>query len=284
MNSKLTGPTNELASATAHLRVYEPLEAFEDWAQSIILRSPARTADQWDEFENEHLWRRTLRNVSDPFPHDDPEFFRRVKTLDYQGTEHTRYCPGQLQARSVVAAEQAQEAIRPEVFDLLVPPAAREANSQRIDPQRLAADLTHLHTRTSSWGIPLSWFALFREDDECETVHDGERLKTVRMYVGFDQAVERLAWAVQTLVTHAPQSQLFDEFGDLGAWLESFDDRSVIELDYGLLAEIVWPDDSTSDLLDGLQALEDGDMTGAAAAYRRLSNRWLGPRHLGRAN
>ncbi|ALG27714.1 hypothetical protein [Glutamicibacter halophytocola] len=284
MTSKLTGPTNELTSATAHLRVYEPLDTFEDWAQSIILRTPQRTAQQWDEFENERLWQRSLRSVSDPFPHNEPEFFRAIKTLDYQGTEHTRYCPGQLQARSLLAAEQAEEAIRPEVFDLLVPPASRQANAQRVNPDRLAGDLTHLHTRTSSWGIPLSWFALFREEDEHEVIHEGDRLKTVRMYIGFDQAVERLAWAVQTLVAHAPQSQLFEELGALGSWLESFDSRAVIELDYGLLAEIVWPDDSASDLLDGLQALDDGDMTGAAAAYRRLSNRWIGPRHLGRAN
>lgn len=79
----------------------------------------------------------TLRSVSDPFPHNEPEFFRGVKTLDYQGTEHTRYCPGQLQARAFLATEQAEEAIRPEVFDLLVPPVSREANSQRIDPDRL---------------------------------------------------------------------------------------------------------------------------------------------------
>lgn len=284
MTSKMTGPTAELAAATAHLRVYEPLDTFEDWAQSIILRSPQRTAEQWDEFENEKLWQRTLRSVSDPFPHNDSEFFRSIKVLDYQGVEHTRYCPGQLQARSLLAVEQSEEVIRAEVFDLLVPPAARKANAQRVDPDRLAGDLTHMHTRTSSWGIPLSWFALFREDDEYEQRHDGDRLKTVRVYTTFEQAVERLAWAVQALATHAPQSQLFEELGGLGSWLESFDSRSVIELDYGLLAEIVWPDDSSNDLMHGIQCLEDGDPTGAAAAYRRLSNRWIGPRHLGRAN
>ncbi|GAA3300731.1 hypothetical protein [Glutamicibacter nicotianae] len=284
MTAKMTGPAAELTAATAHLRVYEPLDAFEDWAQSIILRTPRRTGEQWDAFENERLWSRTLRNVSDPFPHDEPEFFRSVKSLDYQGTEHTRYCPGQLQARSLLAAEQAEEAMRTEVFDLLVPPAARQANAQRVDADRLAKDLTHLHTRTSSWGIPLGWFALFREDDEHELVHSGEQLKSVRMYASFEQAINRLSWAVQTLATHAPQSQLFEELGSLGGWLETFDSRSVIELDYGLLAEIVWPDESVNDLMHGIQALEDEDLTSAAAAYRRLSSRWIGPRHLGRAN
>ena len=53
MTAKMTGPAAELTAATAHLRVYEPLDAFEDWAQSIILRTPRRTGEQWDAFENE---------------------------------------------------------------------------------------------------------------------------------------------------------------------------------------------------------------------------------------
>ncbi|MGO2053415.1 hypothetical protein CIK76_09690 [Glutamicibacter sp. BW80] len=284
MTRKLTGPLAELTAATAHLRVYEPLDAFEDWAQSIILRTGQRSASHWDSFENERLWERTLRPISDPFPHHEAEHFRSLKILDYEGNEHTRYCPGQLQARSLLAAEEAEEAIRTEVLDLLVPPAARSANAERVNPDRLAADLTHLHTRTSTWGIPLSWFALFREDDEYEQVHVDDRLLTVRLIVPFDQAVERLSWAVQTLVTYAPQAPLFEELGALGSWLESFDSRSVIELDYGMLAEIVWPDESANDLMHGIQAIEDGDLPTAAAAYRRLTNRWLGPRHLGRAN
>ncbi|WP_313814535.1 hypothetical protein [Glutamicibacter sp.] len=281
---KMTGPLEELTAATAHLRVYEPLSSFSDWAQSIILNSPRLSSGQCDRLENQQLWERTLRDVSDPFPHADDEFFRSVKMVDYQGTEYTRYCPGQIQARSLLAAEQAEEAMRAEVFDLLVPPAARRANGQRMDTDRLAADLTHLHTRTSTWGIPLSWFALFRDDDEAEIVYAEERLKTVRLYVPFEQAIDRLAWAVQAMAAHAPAAPIFEELGTLGGWLESFDPQSVIELDYGLLAEIVWPDDSVNDLMHGIQALEDSDMTSAAAAYRRLSNRWIGPRQLGRAN
>ena len=281
---KMTGPLEELTAATAHLRVYEPLEAFDDWAQSIILNEPRLGFTQYDKLENQKLWERTLRKVSDPFPHSDKEFFRSVRMLDAFGNEYLRYCPAQLQARSLLAAEQAEESIRSEVFDLMVPPAARQANGQRMDTERLAADLTHLHTRTSTWGIPLSWFALFREDDEAQILYNDEIVKTVRVYVPFDQAIDRLAWAVETMASHAPSAPIFEELGTLGGWLESFDSQSIIELDYGLLAEIVWPDESVTDLQHGLQALEDGDMTTAAAAYRRLSNRWIGPRQLGRAN
>ena len=284
MPRRTTGPAAQLTAATAHLRVYEPLDVFADWAQAAILSSAPRTARQWDEHENQLLWSRTLRSVSDPFPHDEPEFFRTLKVLDYQGQEHTRYCPGQLHARSLLAAEQAEEAMRPEVFSLMVPPTARQANAQRVDADKLAADLAHLHTRTSTWGIPLSWFSLFRDDDEFELDHLGGQLASARVIVPFDQAINRLAWAVQAMASHAPQAPLFEELGALGSWLENFDERAVIELDYGQLAELTWPDDSPSDLQQGILGLEEGDMTLAAAAYRRLTSRWLGPRHLGRAN
>ncbi|MHC6175157.1 hypothetical protein [Glutamicibacter sp. X7] len=274
----------ELLPATAHLRVFEPLRAFPVAEREQIAALPQHTAEEWDRLEASALWQRTLRAVTDPFPHGNSEYFRTLNVLSNDEHPHTLYCPGQLQARTLLAAEQVEESLRTEVFDLLVPPAARQANASRIDTERLAADLTHLHTRTATWGIPLSWFALFREDDHTEVVHEQDRLYTVRVHVPFAQAVERLSWAIETMVEHAPQAPLFEELGALGSWLESFDDESVIELDYGSLAEIIWPDDSASDLLHGLQALEDADPTMAAAAYRRLSNRWLGPRHLGRAN
>lgn len=284
MLPRISGPIEELTAATAHLRVYEPLAAFEDWAQSIILSTPKRSWQQSDTHEAQLLWARTLRKVSDPFPHDEPEFFRSIAVLGYDGSEHTRYCPAQLQARALLAAEQAEEAMRSEVFNLLVPPTARTANAERVDANRLAVDLTHLNTRTSTWGIPLSWFALFREDDEYEELQAEDRLRSVRLVTTFGQAVERLSWALQVFVAHAPQAPLFEELGQLGSWLDGFDKDSVIELDYGALSELVWPDESINDLHQGIQALEDDDLTGAAAAYRRLSNRWLGPRHLGRAN
>lgn len=284
MIPKISGPHEELTAATAHLRIYEPLASFEDWAQSIILSTPKRTWQQSDAHEAQLLWARTLRDVSDPFPYEEPEFFRSVTTVGHDGMESTRYCPAQLQARALLAAEQAEESMRSEVFDLLVPPAARSANAMRLDTSRLAIDLTHLNTRTATWGIPLSWFALFREDDEYEVHQAGDKLKSVRLLTTFGQAVERLSWALQVLVAHAPQAPLFEELGQLGTWLEGFDKESVIELDYGTLSELVWPDESINDLFHGIQALEDDDLTGAAAAYRRLTNRWLGPRHLARAN
>jgi hypothetical protein len=54
-------------------------------------------------------------------------------------------------------------------------------------------------------------------------------------------------------------------------------------MDYGMLARLVWPDDSIQDLHDGVESLGEADLTSAAAAHRRLMRRWLKVRMLGRA-
>ena len=66
--------------------------------------------------------------------------------------------------------------------------------------------------------------------------------------------------------------------------MEVFSPAAVLELDYGPVADLVYPDDSPSDVRLGIESLADGDMTGAAAAYRRLASRWIPIRQLARAS
>ena len=67
-------------------------------------------------------------------------------------------------------------------------------------------------------------------------------------------------------------------------WLDGFDDGAAVALDYGQVAEAVYPDDSPSDLRLGIECLAEADLTGAAAAYRRLASRWLPIKQLARAS
>jgi hypothetical protein len=50
------------------------------------------------------------------------------------------------------------------------------------------------------------------------------------------------------------------------------------------VADKVYPDDSPMDIRLGIECLAEGDMTGAAAAYRRLASRWIPIRQLARAS
>ena len=132
--------------------------------------------------------------------------------------------------------------------------------------------------------MPFSWFVLVYANDRMEVVESSGRILTVRAQVPLTVAVGRAERTLRMLAAMAPDLELFGELEDLNNWLSGFNEGGVVELDYGPLANRLHPDDSPADVHMGLQCLADGDFTGAAAAYRRLSNRWMPIRQLARAN
>ncbi len=78
---------------------------------------------------------------------------------------------------------------------------------------------------------------------------------------------------------------MLDDLTQLTEWLELFHVQSMVELDYGAVADKVYPDESPPWMFGwGIECLAEGDMTGAAAAYRRLASRWIPIRQLARAS
>jgi hypothetical protein len=210
------------------------------------------------------------------------------------------FCPDEMALRCELAAEQLAESMRPQTFSLVVPEAARRANLERL-AEHLEADgpeeIRHVHTRTAVWGVPASWFALVHEDDtiEVETdpgsapggsagAFDAGPVRTVRITVPLALALERARRAAVVLSLHAPDMDLLTDLTILVAWLESFHPDSMVELDYGGLARLVWPDDSPFDVRTALEALEDGEQEAAVVANHRMVRRWLPVRQLGRAS
>lgn len=269
---------------TAYLRVFEPLRAFSDDDQLLIRAQKDLSREQVEGAETDESLTRFTRTLSDPFPHSTHEVFRVLHYPRADGLTTPYYCPSQLASRAVLAAEQLEGSMRRQVLDLLLPDAAREANAARIDPDRFAEDVAHLHTRGATWGVPFGWFVLLHEEDHREIVEDASDLLGVRISAPIGQALERARYAAATLAIHAPQMDLLDELTALSEWLGLFSEDSIVELDYGRIAPLVWPDDSPHDLRMGLESLAESDMLGAAAAYRRLASRWLRIRQLARAS
>ena len=82
---------------------------------------------------------------------------------------------------------------------------------------------------------------------------------------------------------------MVEQVEQVARWLEEFDPRSIVELDYAGLVELLDDahlrgDDSASDVAEGLAALTEGDAVSAAAAYRRWSTRWQRVAMLARAS
>jgi hypothetical protein len=194
------------------------------------------------------------------------------------------YCPSQLVLRAGLAANALMEGIPGPLAQLLIPEEQRDKHQERIDLVKAREGTTRVHTRASTWGIPFSWFSLFQESDHQDVVEAGGRIVTVRVWARIGEALERVRYAVANLALAAPDLDMLDDMTQLTEWLEHFHPGSVVELDYGAVADKVYPDDSPMDVRLGIECLAEGDMTGAAAAYRRLASRWIPIRQLARAS
>jgi len=296
------------------LRIYEPLEAFPEMQQVSLRAAGARQASR-AAVENAELMAslgRITRPDGDPFPTGRTDLVRIVPAPAKQApagggrdssghaspghdaaapgpasagqAEGLLYCPSQLVLRAGLAANALIEGIHGPLAELLIPEEQRDKHQERIDEVRAHDGVSRVHTRASTWGIPFSWFCLFQEADHTDVVEAEGHIATVRIRAGIGQALERVSYAVAHLAIAAPDLDMLEDLTQLTEWLELFHPGSVVELDYGAVADKVYPDDSPLDVRLGIECLAEGDMTGAAAAYRRLASRWVPIRQLARAS
>jgi hypothetical protein len=283
------------------LRVYEPLDAFPEEQRRAIQEAGARTASR-AAVENAELLAslgRITRSGGDPFPTGRTDLVRVTSVptpsggsagappADGDGAAAEAvllYCPSQLVLRAGLAANALMEGIHGPLAELLIPEEQRDKHQERIDQVKARDGSTRVHTRASTWGIPFSWFSLFMESDHKDVVESGGRIVTVRVWAPITEALERARYAVANLALAAPDLDMLDDLAQLTEWLELFHVDSMVELDYGAVADKVYPDESPMDIRLGIECLAEGDMTGAAAAYRRLASRWIPIRQLARAS
>lgn len=268
---------------TAHLRIFSPLRAFDDTDQLLIRERRPASRIAYEVEARRALLSRVMRDVTDPFPHETLERYRALHHPTDEGTG-TFYCPEQLPLRAGMAAGLLEDELPFALMDTVIPATAAEAHSERLQEHGMWLDDEPLFTRDASWGIPLSWFAAIHEDDHDEIDdHDGV-LSSVRLSVPVVLAIERTARAIAIVARTAQELPLLDQLSELNEWLQRFHSDSILELDYGPLAEMVWPDETPRDLREGLEALDEGDLLSAAAAHHRISRRWHTVRLLGRAS
>jgi hypothetical protein len=285
------------------LRIYEPLGAFPKEQQGALRAAGARSATR-AAVENAELLAslgRITRPGGDPFPTGATDLVRVITarpnsaaprtepdggpgTPDAADTDSLLYCPSQLVLRAGLAANALMEGIHGPLAQLLIPEEQRDRHQERINDVRAHAGLGRVHTRASTWGIPFSWFCLFQESDPTDVVESDGHIVTVRIRATLAEALERVRYAVAHLALAAPDLDMLEDLTQLTEWLELFHPASVVELDYGAVADKVYPDDSPMDVRLGIECLAEGDMTGAAAAYRRLASRWIPIRQLARAS
>ena len=138
-------------------------------------------------------------------------------------------------------------------------------------------------TIDAPWAVPLPWFGLFspaerRYTDPPEGA--GPRLVHVTTVRSALDRLERLIEVLDQRIEDA--DELLESVADLAEWVDAFDPRSWLELDYGgladwLPAEALAADHSVADLWAAVEALERGDVLEAATHHASLRRRWRQP-------
>ncbi|GIJ08523.1 hypothetical protein ACFFMR_26515 [Micromonospora andamanensis] len=273
----------------SYLRVYEPLTAFDRDRQSY--------------------WRRYVEQGRAVAPVEGPGR-QRTTVIEALGAGWTRLpdlpdeayvletdetllvCPWNLRIRVAEAALSARDGVPPVLADAFVPPVlAGQAKAVVEDWRSGARVLEHgvprVHEQIATWGVPLRWFVLF-EPQERNHVTVPDR-RSLRFRTEISKARRRSSRALAVLRKSVGDAPITEAVEEAARWLEEFHPRSVVELDYGGLVELLSDetlaeDDSPELVAAGLAGLSRGEAEEASAAYDKLVARWRAVQLLERCN
>jgi hypothetical protein len=275
-----------LVPYAAYLRVYEPLAAFPEPERAHW----ARYAEEGRQRGAQEELRQSLAALVPvpPMPvpvHESPDAFTAV----IGGVVHV--CPWRTRLRGWMALEQVEGQLPAPVLDAMLPPVVRRQAAADYEAWRERNPDARPWIRQAVWHVPVRWFVLVGDDErEYEPAGAGESKQPVLRYrTPMVQARRRVARGLRVLKETLEDSPLVDGLIDVGRWLEEFHPRSMVELDYGGLTQVVGPerlaeDRSAADVAEGLAALREGDSEAAGRAYERLTDRWRAVRDLQFAN
>lgn len=267
----------------AYLRVYEPLAAFDR--------------------DEQHYWRRYVREGRAVTPGEGPQR-QRTAVLEALGSGWTRLpalpdeayvmeaddtllvCPWSLRIRVAEAALSARDGVPPVIADAFVPPSFAGLAREVLEDWRSGP--TRLHEQVATWGVPLRWFVFVDSRERQLSTQAGRR--QLRYRTAISKARRRAHRSLSVLRRSVGDDAPITEAVEEGArWLEEFHPRSVLELDYGGLVDLLpdeqlAEDDSPSLVAAGLAGLARGDADSATEAYEQLVTRWRAIQLLERAN
>ncbi|BCL15064.1 hypothetical protein [Micromonospora sagamiensis] len=263
----------------SYLRVYEPLTAFDRDRQAY--------------------WRRYVQEGRAVAPQEGP-VRQRTAVIEALGAGWTRLpdlpdeayvletgetmlvCPWNLRIRVAEAALSAREGVPAVLADAFVPAVlAGQAKAVVEDWRSGARVLEHgvprLHEQISTWGVPLRWFVLV--DPEERELDVAPERRVLRYRTEMSKARRRSSRALSVLRKSVGEVPITQAVEEAARWLEEFHPRSVVELDYGGLVDLLpedtlRADDSPALVATGLAGLARGEAEEASAAYDKLVARW----------
>ena len=273
----------------AYLRVYEPLSAF-DRDRQTYWRRYVEAGRAVAPSEGPGRQRRAVIQALGAAWNRLPQMPEEAYALEVDGTLHI--CPWNLRFRVAEAALSAREGVPDRLADAFVPPVLAAQAKMVVEDSRSGArvleqGVPRVHEQVATWAVPLRWFVFVAPEERELRLDAGQRV--LRYRTEMSKARRRASRGLSVLrktVGEAPVTAAVEE----GArWLEEFHPRSVVELDYGGLVdllpdEVLAADDSVELTAAGLAGLSRGDLDAASSAYERLVSRWRAVQLLERCN
>ena len=254
----------------ASLRVYEPIDSFEasdqaHWKQIKITETTA--------YEEEL---RALKQTIIP----DSFLVRSdgAHIIDHDGKRFV--APWSTARRVWAALEDFKSSLPSSLIPFFIPPSTEEAIWEK--GKSLENKVPHILTET--WMIPPRWFSLFDPEERLCGYNNGIAFTIARTEL--ELAKKRCISAHMAVRKAFGPGPVEEEIIQLLNWLNVFDPRSIVELDYGglaiyldkLLKEIgedgLNADSSIEDVHHSIAGLIAGDGAMAGEGYERLVTRW----------
>lgn len=282
-----------------YLRVYEPLAAFEQDARvrllDAIAAGPLSIGEVGD--REREVWLRAQLAApprmlpGDPADGDGPSTGPLdVLTLDpaevaglANDAEGPLVCPLDLRTRSAAALVGFLATASPPLVRVALPAGPRAAAEVvRSRAETVVGELgsNAVHVVSSTWTVPLPWFALVRQDErELVDVPRPDPARRVSWRVPLDGARRRASRAHKIVKSTLGDIGPTRVLADTNRWFGHFHPDSVVELDYGGLVQLMdddllRDDSSAADVCGIIDALEQASTIRVAEHYQRLRDFW----------
>ncbi|MDA0563735.1 hypothetical protein LG943_05220 [Streptomonospora sp. S1-112] len=281
---------------TAYLRVYQPITAFSPrerayWrSYAVSARRPRRSGA----VAAEHA--ESLRRLVASPPVPAPECESGDAYVRRMGGE-TYICPWQTRLRSWLGLREFRAETPARLSAAFLPEAVAADAEERFRAWRERGEPLRTLIRTSTWTVPLSWFAPFDASERClvlggpgeggdpgRACHPaggtGPAPRTLLYVARVADARRRLERAVRVLREHVGECAALAAAERLEDWLlGTAHPQGLLELDYAGLVHLLGDDDlrqdeSVAEVGAAITGLQTGEHELAAAMYHRVSRRW----------
>ena len=235
---------------TAYLRAYLPADRAGAWPRH------EEASDRKLAMDGRFIWSEPL--IADAF------------VIEWNGAEYS--CPRYPRLR-MIEGILAFSGLAPNLA--MLTDDERAALTHELESRR--GGNTRSHILASPWHVPLRWFSAF-SPAERELIETPSGL-SIRYRTAIGDAADRVSWAANVLDAVGFADQIVDQVRDLEQWIGGFPAGSMLELDYGTVADEIPDgeltfDESAAEVRESLEALERGDATAARDAYMRVAGRW----------